>query len=433
MRLKYNALAANQVLFSLIFFYLLAASFGAGKNSDSFLIAFSIISSIQLLQLMFIEQFLYFFQQKKAESVDSSISFYQNSLLFSLFVGFTFYLIFSFFGSNFIELFNYFSDKHNPVTKTIESVFSVLVVGLIIYPLSYVNDRVLNAEKKFALPYISETMPYILMVFSFLVFEVQDEDIKIEDIAVYKNIGMLIGFVFTTLVLSKLGFFRKNLLRLDASYYEFIKNSFYMRFAHNINNFGVTFIANAFLVTLEPGLASIYHYALRGVIVVKQVIVGPFYRVFQSEMSSAFYRKEFSLVKVLISSFYVKSIIAYILFVFIGWLLIEPALILLAPQNLQINTFDEIAFMFLLIGVWHLFMVAELARVSLYMAAKDYRVFLFMNLFIVLTLFMLVSHYEGMELDTFVVVNGFLQLISFIFYNIIFNRKLHIYERRSFN
>lgn len=430
---KYNFLAATQVFFSLVFFFQLASTFGASQESDAFLIAFSMLSATHLLQLMVLEQFLYFYQQKKSESSQGSIAFYQSALLFAVIVGCIFYTIFNILETQFIEIFNIFSSQGNSVINDIKEVFSVLIIGLIIYPISYVNDRVLNAERRFSFPYISETMPFIFMVLGFVVYNYQPIGITITKVAEFKNYGMLIGLVFTTTILWRAGFLSSWKLSFDDDFRSFVKNSFLMRFSHNINNFCIAIIVNAFLITLAPGLASIYHYALRGVIIVKQVIVGPFYRIFQSELSSALYSNRFDIIEQLVKNFFRKSVVAYILFIFVGWLLIEPALYIMSPKNLPISVFKEISSMFILVSFWHLFMVAELSKTTLYMAAKDYVVFLTMNVGVVSVLFFAVLYNTHLRLEEFILINALLQLISFIFYSAIYRKKTAEYESRNIN
>jgi len=431
MRLKYNILAGLQVLFSLLFFFQLASVFGAAGESDSFLVSMSIIAAVQLLQLMFVEQLLFFYQQHKAVSKEYARVFYLNSLLFSVAVGVVFIVCFYLFSDEFIDLYLIFGSNSDDKVL-LKEVFMYLCFGLIVYPATYVNDRVLNAEEKFALPYVSEMMPYIFMVLCFVWFEYLDIEPDILYLALSRSLGMFFGLIVTSSVLISDGFFKVKYLKLENNFIQFIQNSFMMRFSHNINNFGVNFIVNSFLLSLPEGFASIYHYALKGVTVIKQVIVGPLYRVFQTDFSSCLYNNKSEKAKNVAKKFAKKSMGLYVVLLVISWFLIEPVLNYLVPVKFDSSVVHEISTYFILIGFWHSLMVAELSRITLYMAIKDYKVFLLANSVIVFVLFFTVYLIQ-VTLVEFVVINIVLQACSYLYYVVMFNKKLQVYVNRNFN
>ena len=431
-KLRYNILAGVQVGLSMVFFVSLISLFGISQDSDAFLVAFAMISSIHLLQLMFLEQFLYFFQQLKTISRDSAIEFFQSALLFAVVVGLIFYMTFNYYGEYFIEFYGIFAEGENDTLLNVKSVFLTLILGLILYPISYVNDRLLNAEKRFSLPYISESLPYAFMVIIIMagIFGMP-ADVTVERVAEFRNYGMVLGVITTTSVIWKMGFFTAWKPKFGTIFYEFIRNSISMRLSHNINNFGVAFIINSFLISLPDGVASIYHYALRAVIILKQVTVGPMYRIFQSELSLAFGYSNFDEVQRLISSFFKLSTIIYAGIIFLGWVMIEPVL---ALMNIQSNTEDyhrSISDTFILIGIWHFFIVAEMAKTTLYMAAKDFIVFFIANSTIVCLLFAVIFFYSSISLQAMIITNAILQVAAFSAYSMIYRKKIKEYCGRN--
>ena len=78
-------------------------------------------------------------------------------------------------------------------------------------------------------------------------------------------------------------------------------------------------------------------------------------------------------------------------------------------------------------------MVAELSKTTLYMAAKDYIVFLTVNVGIVSVLFFTVLYNSHLRLEEFILINALLQLISFTFYSAIYRKKTAKYESRNIN
>lgn len=430
MRFKYNILAALQVLFSLLFYFQLASTFGATSQSDSFLVSFSIITAVQLLQLMFVEQSLFFYQQNKSESEYKAKTFYLNALGFSVLVGFFFYVIFYILSDKFVELYLVFGKGGD--TELMKNIFFYFCLGLLVYPATYVNDRVLNAEGKFSLPYISETLPYVSMFLYFLYFKIANKVPDIHDVAISRVVGMAGGLLVTSSVLIKNGFFKYKYIKLEVDFLTFVRNSFMMRLSHNINNFGVNFIVNSFLISLPEGFASIYHYAFKGVTIIKQIIVGPLYRVFQTELTEILYSKKFENIRDLTGGFEKKSIILYVVLLVVSWFLIEPVLNFIMPLKFESVVIRNISIYFLMIGCWHAFMVAELSKITLYMAIKDFKVFLLANTFIVTALF-LVTYFFEITLTEFVITNIVLQACSYFYYLMLFDRKLQQYAHRNTN
>jgi len=58
--LKYNILAMYQMVLGLLSSVLMLRVFGVTIQADSYLIACSIITSLQFVQIMFVEQFMFF-------------------------------------------------------------------------------------------------------------------------------------------------------------------------------------------------------------------------------------------------------------------------------------------------------------------------------------------------------------------------------------
>ena len=83
-KLRYNALAIIQVMVLLFNTIFLIRIFGASYQSDAYLMAVSIIDAIGLLQLMLVEQFMYFYHDLKLENPEKAHSFYNSSLFLSI-------------------------------------------------------------------------------------------------------------------------------------------------------------------------------------------------------------------------------------------------------------------------------------------------------------------------------------------------------------
>ena len=91
---RYNLLAIIQVFLALINSVLLIRLFGVSYQSDSYLMAVAIIAALQLLQLMMVEQFMYFYHDLKVKSVMEAHNFYRASITFGMIVGVVSFIVF---------------------------------------------------------------------------------------------------------------------------------------------------------------------------------------------------------------------------------------------------------------------------------------------------------------------------------------------------
>ena len=388
----YIFLAALQVACSLLFFFLLASIFGATIESDRFLISVSIITSVQLLQLMFLEQFLYFYHQQKAKSPSHSKSHYQTALLFAFAIGFTFFIAVIMLTNVLLLM---FSNPENAIHLKIElhaDLIKTLAIGLIFYPITFVNDRLLNAEKRFAAPYISETMPFLFMsIYLILGDKFAPEAQTINSLSNVRVLGFSAAAVLTLIIIFRQGFFTKLDLKFNSDFRKYVKNSLKMRFSHNLHNFGLVLITNYFLFVQIEGVASVFHFALKGITIIKQVIIGPFYRIFQTQLSTDYSRSNFQNLSVRAKRFRLRILAQYIIFVFLVWIFLPSIFEILAPQQIEEKFYSDITTTFALIGIWHLFMVFDLPQITLLMAAQNYKVFFRANLTFIICLMILVS------------------------------------------
>ena len=73
--LRYNSLAGLQVFFILINSVLLIQVFGVSANSDAYLLALSTFAALQLIQLMTVEQFMYFYSEIREKDPEDAFRF----------------------------------------------------------------------------------------------------------------------------------------------------------------------------------------------------------------------------------------------------------------------------------------------------------------------------------------------------------------------
>src|SRR6185369_13884104 len=104
-KLKYNAIALYQVLIGLLSSVMMVRVFGVSEQADAYLIACSIIASLQLIQIMFVEQFMFFYNDLKVQSCENARNFYNAAISISLLTGVLFCIVFFLSTTPLIKLF----------------------------------------------------------------------------------------------------------------------------------------------------------------------------------------------------------------------------------------------------------------------------------------------------------------------------------------
>ena len=160
--IKYNFLVLIQIFLNAVNALLLIKVFGVSKQVDSYLLAISIISTIQLLQLVLTEQFLVFYTDLKIASINKSNDFYNANLFLSCVIGIVSVIILYLFGGLVLKVFSFNIDAQR--LDYLKNIFPVLLLGLIFMPVTALNERLLNAEMRFSIPYILSCLPILFVV-----------------------------------------------------------------------------------------------------------------------------------------------------------------------------------------------------------------------------------------------------------------------------
>ena len=166
--IRYNLLAIFQVTLSIINSVLLIRLFGVSYQTDSYLMAIAIITALQLLQLMTVEQFMYFYHDLKIKSVIEAHKFYGAAITFSIIIGII-SVILLLPGINLVI--NIFVHDLDPLRiNLLKNILFILILGLLFNPMNYVNQRLLNAEMKFSLPYVLESFYLVFISLSLCLY-----------------------------------------------------------------------------------------------------------------------------------------------------------------------------------------------------------------------------------------------------------------------
>lgn len=372
---KYNILALMQVLISAASILLLTRIFGVSADADAFFVAFSLTSALQLIELMFVEQFLYFYSDLKIKDPGSAPAFYGFALLLSIGIGAVFALLLISCGKPFLAV---FAPGLDPGRVAISlKLLGIFSVQLFVYPVCCINERLLNAEMRFSYPYILSVFPMSFMLLGqfYILFS------GVNDVAVLPlsySAGSVFSAVAGLFIVRKIGIpLRFTLYHPVAR--QFLRNSISMRFGHNINNFMVPLLTNNFLSYFPAGYISYYGYAQKFISAAQSVTAGPAQKILASNIARLFAKNDFSEYYSYVRGYLRSSLVMFTAVSVAAYFCMSPVLILLNPTFTP-HDLSYIRFIFAGLFLWSFIMIAESAYTLAVISSKRSRVLIGINL-----------------------------------------------------
>jgi hypothetical protein len=383
--IRYNALAMYQVALGLLNSLLLMKVFGVSGEADAYLIALSIATSLQYVQLMFVEQFLFFYHDLKIVDRQGAKEFYHTAVTFSLLSGVILFPLFVLAVHPLISLFAFGIDPERYLL--LRKILNIMFLGVIVDSANVVNQRLLNAEMKFSIPYVLGSLQALLTAL-LLVYLIVTGQTGIELIAGARAAGACVACLAGFAVVGRMGF-RFRLSLRHPSLIPFVKNSLAMRFGHNIQNFLVHPITNNILALLPSGFASIFYYAQRLHTVIGSVVVAPGYTVLQAKVSLQWAERNKAGIKSDIMRFLPSAAALFAIATTVVLFLIPVVLGLLGSRSMQPRDIRYIQSLFLALTPWSLVVLLESPFLSVSVASKKSIVFIATNSVFIVTYFSL--------------------------------------------
>lgn len=413
-KLRYNLLALIQISILFANAVILIRVFGASVQSDAYLMGTSIIDTLGLVQLMLVEQFMYFYHDLKIKDEKEAHAFYNASIVLSIISGIIFVIIL-FFGINFlIKLFAFGLDPER--ASILKNVLIILIFGLIFSSANYVNQRLLNAEMKFSIPYIIDIMsPFVILIS--LCYMIIFNQKNIELLAYARVLGISTAFTCGILLIDRTGIRFKPKLS-HPMMKKFIINSFTMRFGHNIHNILFTPITSNILSTLPAGYASCFYYAQMIINVINSITVGPSNKVLYSKVSENWSAGKTKKISGIMKNYLKNTVPIFILALLISYFLIPYVLNIITSGGLAINDVELIKSIFLGLSIWYAIIMVESAFVSVGVASKNSKIFIFTNSVFILIFFSISITFKnqlGVMVIPLAAIIG--QTVNFFFYS----------------
>lgn len=384
-KLKYNVIAGVVILIQLLSLALLFVLFGISDNSDTLLFTLSIIGSIQLIEIMFIEQFMYFYHKIFEEDKVEAEYFYYFAITIAIGIGVSIFSIVELVSYLDIELlaFGLYGERLLIYKELLE----IMALGLLFYPVLAVNDRLLNAKSYFGFSYILASSMHIFLFVALLIMLI-NPTLDISFLGYGYSVGIILGAIVSSIFIIKKFSYKLKLNFNHKNGKSFIIKSLGMRFGHNI--FMVLFypITNFFLAQLPSGFISLFYYVYRAVIAIFSVTAGPSFKMYMAKVSQLWTKKKLYAINVYSFS-YIKSALAlYLIGIIITYLILESILpVCVENYDFGINPTELLIAkkLFIIIAFWQLIVLIESAYVGILITSQNYKKFIYVNiLFIVL-------------------------------------------------
>ncbi|GAB4031155.1 MAG: hypothetical protein Fur0012_08110 [Elusimicrobiota bacterium] len=425
--LRYNLIVLVQVFLNFINSVFLIREFGVSPETDAYFILLTVFSSIYLIQLMPIEQFMYFYNDAKLENRKFVEDFYFLGLFTSSLIGFLSLIVFVFGEKYLIKFFVYKMDSHR--LELLISYSKYYKYILLVMPINYIFSSTLIAESKIGYSYISNVLPplftFISLFFSFFV------NIEITFVIKLTVLGYFFSFAIYVYILKHYLNYDFKFNALHRYSFEFIKNSFMMRFGHNINNFGLPFFTNNFLSFFQTGYVSHFYYAQRIALALQNIMIGPSSKVLQSKISSNVARKSFSLISYDIKKYF-KFFSPFVLFITVFVYFLIPSILGYISSGISYSDTVSIQSMFAFMIFLNFIMFFESPFDMFLIAQKNSRIFMGVNfIFILIYLTVFFTFLNKLGVYSVLLALVFSQSVSAVIYFLTANRKINFLKIKS--
>lgn len=414
--LKYNFLVIIQIIVGILNSVLIMRVFGVSVYSDAYLLAISIFSVFCLILLMPIEQFMQFYNELKVKSLKKSHDFYNCALIFSLFTGIICCLIFHFGLSFIIKLFTLNIDYQR--FEILKNLLTILTCGLVFYPVNGVNERLLNAEMRFSIPYILIIIPNLLVVLVQILMIINHYT-NIYYLAYAQALGLFFVSLFGSIYISKT-LIRFKLVGWQDYMTRFIKNSMIMQFGNSFWTMTIPVIFNNFLVAFPQGYVSYFYYARKILDIANNFSIGPSKNILRSKISKFVSKYDVESIKKIAKSFLLWGSLVFLITVIVAYFIQGPIISLISANKLTKLDLKMISLLFLSLSPWYFIIFLETPYVCINIQSKKAKTILFINLsFLVIFASLLPIFKQSLGIYAIAISLILAQIINLIFHKMV--------------
>lgn len=374
-KIKYNFLVGIQIFLNILNISLLMRVFGASAYSDAYLLALSIFGILVLILLMPVAQFMQFYNELKVCSLKKSHEFYNCSLIFAFSIGIVCCILFAV-GLNCI-IYLFAKDIDWQRLLILKKLLFAFLCGLAFYPVNAINERLFNAEMRFAIPYILQIIPtgfVVLTQILMLMFHKYNIVYLAYSQAIGNVLVAILGSLYIAMYIIPFKFVKwQNYMN------KFIQNSSVMQFGHSFYSITLPWFFNNFLITFPAGYVSYFYYAKKILDITNMFTLGPSRNILGANISKYMAKKDIGQIKAISKKFLFSGGIVFLIAMAFAYYLQKPVIQYITSNKFSITDLNLIAGIFLSLCPWYLIIFCEAPYVSINTQAKKAKSILLIN------------------------------------------------------
>lgn len=369
----YNALAVLSTGLGLVNSLLAWRLFGVGSDADAWLLSLTVISTLNMIALLGVEQFLYCYADKQAHAPAEAEDFAKTALLWSLLCGGAFAAISALAAPYLVRIFA------GGFTDSAQHGVTILLVAMLpqtaAMPLLHVTRQLHNAHERYTSAYLFALWtPSVLLIAQLMGLL---SGISIGRLAWIVGAGG-VGQVALCLYAVRSWLRAGHLLTEPVqALRDLIWKSMWMRGGHALHNFLSAVIINGALSTLPTGNIALFQYAKRFADGISSVAVGPHGNIYHARLAKAWSERNQRSVREAARAYLTHVMPLFMAGVVLVWLAL-PYLLTWSASQAQVPV-DDLASVFLVASVWSGLIAFESVFVGMLTTAHRAGVFILVN------------------------------------------------------
>ena len=342
----YNALALLSVGIGLLNSILTIRLLGITADADIWLLSISMVTTLCVLSQLGVEQFLYFYEEQRAQGQTQAIQFTRAAVTWAVLTGVAFALL-AIVALPLLKLIFAFGLPAASQDRVAHLIIA-MAPQMAAAPLLHVTRQHQNAVGRYTLSYLLMLWsPMVLLIILLCASVLKTSP---EKFAWVMGAGAVIQSAACFLIMWPTIRGEKQMAWSTRYFRRFISTSIAMRSGHALHNFFSGAIINGTLSTFAAGNVALFQYANRFATGASAIAVGPHINIFHAKIAKAWASHTPATVIESARHFLKHVAPIYALTVMVVWLTLPQVIGLISNSNIPLDTLTQT---FLLLCIWY--------------------------------------------------------------------------------
>ena len=378
----YNALALLSVGIGLLNSILTIRLLGITADADIWLLSISMVTTLCVLSQLGVEQFLYFYEEQRAQGQTQAIQFTRAAVTWAVLTGVAFALL-AIVALPLLKLIFAFGLPAASQDRVAHLIIA-MAPQMAAAPLFHVTRQHQNAVGRYTLAYL--LMLWSPMVLLIILLCASLLNTSPEKFAWVVGTGAVIQSAACFLIMWPTIQGEKQMAWSTPYFRRFISTSIAMRSGHALHSFFSSLIINSTLSSFAVGNVAIFQYANRFALGASAIAVGPHSNIYYAQIAKTWADRARLLAIYSAQKFLAHIAPIFVLAVIAVWLMLPSVIRFISTGAIPI---DVLAMTFLLLSVWYGVIQLESIFVAFIVAAHQAKVFILVNGLFAIVFFLL--------------------------------------------